>query len=98
MGQICGQLTNTGRLSCLGNGSKGRLGDGVDHGIFFVQTLRSLVAPAEAAVAIDFGMNNGCALMAAGTVACWGVNGSGSTGDGTQITSSPERPVLIAAP
>jgi alpha-tubulin suppressor-like RCC1 family protein len=97
-GQICGVLTSTGRVACFGNGSKGRLGDGVDHGIFFVQTPSLLVGPAEQATFVDFGDANGCALAAPGLVSCWGVNVSGSTGDGTQITSSPEMPSLIAIP
>jgi alpha-tubulin suppressor-like RCC1 family protein len=43
----------------------------------------TLVTGIEGATAIAAAMRNTCALIAGGTVRCWGRNGSGELGDGT---------------
>ena len=69
-----------GRVQCWGSNAFGQLGDG---------TLTRRTAPVDvvglpfAAVAVTGGYWHSCALSASGTVACWGANGRGQLGDGT---------------
>lgn len=75
----CALLTSGG-VKCWGGNSSGALGDGT--------TTRSLVPVdvsgiASGATAITTGPDHSCALMADGTVKCWGYNGDGELGDGT---------------
>lgn len=94
--QICGLSSPSGAPACLGMGQNGRLGDGVDHGILFVQSPKLLVAPASSAKTVDFGASAGCALLTTGQVSCWGANPGGQLGNGTTTSASPTVPGFIA--
>src|SRR5262249_977767 len=69
-----------GTARCWGLGEKGQRGDGS-----FVQyTLRpSTVSNVTSAVALAAGYNHACALLADGTMRCWGDNAQGQLGDPT---------------
>lgn len=71
-----------GGLHCWGGNASGQLGDGslVDHvAPAPVLDLASGVALASA------GSQHNCVVLEAGTVKCWGSNGSGQLGDGTAV-------------
>ncbi len=87
----CARL-ETGGVMCWGNSnSEGQVGDGTT-------TTRATPVPvttladgtAVAATDVTAGTSFTCAIRAAGTVACWGLNGSGQIGDGT--TTRATRP------
>jgi alpha-tubulin suppressor-like RCC1 family protein len=84
-----------GKVECWGSNSAGELGIGVgsgpqscDNGIACSPApvaVTGLSAPVDSVAA---GEGETCVLLAGGTVACWGANGSGQLGDGS--TSGPE--------
>jgi len=73
-------LTTDGGVKCWGRNDYGQLGDGtntnsstpVDVGGFSKEAIR-----------ITSGYGQTCALMTTGIVKCWGFNGNGQLGDGT---------------
>jgi alpha-tubulin suppressor-like RCC1 family protein len=76
----CARLSN-GTAQCWGHNSDGQSGDGT--------TVQSRPAPVAVAgltnvVQVVTGGQHACALLANGTVRCWGNNGSGRLGDGTE--------------
>lgn len=83
-------LDDAGGVHCWGDNDDGQLGhgnstdssvpvpvSGLDHGV----------------LAIAAGTNHSCALMADGSVQCWGANGLGQLGDGT--TDPHDTPVGV---
>ncbi|MCC5951621.1 MAG: RCC1 repeat-containing protein [Acidimicrobiia bacterium] len=86
-----------GSARCWGNGGNGRLGHGSTSG-----------SPVPAAVNLPPGANatkvtaaetHSCALLADGTVWCWGANSSGQLGDGTTtVRTSPVQVVGLGGP
>ncbi len=75
-------LTTQGGVKCWGANHYGQLGNGG-------QTYRSSVVDvaglASGVQAVAAGGSHTCALTTQGGVKCWGVNGSGGLGDGTEI-------------
>ena len=73
-------LTNVGVLKCWGANGSGQLGDGstTDH-----PEPVAVSGLSSGMVAILTGQKYSCALTATGTIKCWGANGSGQLGDGS---------------
>jgi alpha-tubulin suppressor-like RCC1 family protein len=93
----CARLT-TGAVRCWGDGSEGRLGYGNTI------TIGDDEAPAAAgdvplggiAVQITAGAAHTCALLASGSVRCWGRGGSGQLGYGNTATiGDDETPASV---
>jgi alpha-tubulin suppressor-like RCC1 family protein len=78
---------------CWGDGSAGQLGGSVRTN----QVLPAVVAglPTGAVTALSLGGSHACALVGAGTVACWGDNVHGQVGDGTFMTALAPRVVAL---
>ena len=75
-------------ISCWGNGSDGRLGQGEASNSF----LPVKVAGMDDAVAVSAGGEYTCAVHRDGGVSCWGWNQTGGLGDGTTTASyTPKR-------
>jgi alpha-tubulin suppressor-like RCC1 family protein len=76
-------LLDDGTVRCWGKGASGQLGLGNTENIGDNEAVDS-VAPVnlagESAIAIAAGANHSCALMASGTVRCWGAGASGQLG------------------
>jgi alpha-tubulin suppressor-like RCC1 family protein/fibronectin type 3 domain-containing protein len=96
-------LLSSGRVQCWGSNSSG-LGDGTTTGSSTPVTVTGLSVAATAIAAAADGSYT-CALLADGTVQCWGDNSSGQLGNGTTTSSStpvavlsgPTGPVLSGA-
>lgn len=90
-GQHSCAINAAGGVECWGANFLGQLGDGT-------QTDRTAAVPvsglASGVVAIGTGANHSCALLANGTVRCWGMNSSGELGDGVAGGFEP-TPVAV---
>jgi alpha-tubulin suppressor-like RCC1 family protein len=90
----CG-VTSGGAAKCWGSGGDGQLGNGnlidSDTPVDVVGLSSDVVDVSSSA---PFGSGHTCALTTAGAVYCWGLNGSGQLGDGTQTTSATPVPVV----
>jgi len=80
----------SGAAACWGSDISGQIGDGATG----VNRLGPVAVPGlGSVVAIAGGEAHTCALLANGTVRCWGQNSSGEIGDGTNIIRSSPVPV-----
>jgi alpha-tubulin suppressor-like RCC1 family protein len=83
-------LTRQGDVSCWGSNSNGQLGDGTTTDRV---TPVAVVGLPGKAVQVEAGGRHTCALLANGTVWCWGKGGNGELGDGS--TSDSSTPVEV---
>jgi len=92
----CALLAN-GTVKCWGLNTSGQLGDNTTtqrltpvavHGVGNVGTLGNVIA-------VEAGSSHTCALLASGTVKCWGQNLNGELGNGTSGNSS-HTPVAVS--
>src|SRR6185503_12507444 len=89
-GHTCALLTD-GTMRCWGGNSEGELGNGTITNPGTAQPV--VVSGISGASAIATGAYHTCALLANGTLRCWGRNGQGQLGDGTFTGSSTPRSV-----
>ena len=89
-GHTCAVLVS-GAAKCWGSNARGAVGDG---------TTTDSPAPVQVSglgsgvSIIDAGLGHTCAVLVSGAAKCWGYNGSGELGDGTQ--SDRLTPVQVA--
>ena len=84
-------LSNQGAVSCWGANWYGELGDGTNINRTTPVTVSGLSSGVVAIAAGDF---HTCALTSAGGVLCWGHNGYGELGDGTNTDHA--TPVAVS--
>ena len=89
----CAILDN-GSVSCWGEGSKGRLGNG-GTSQQNSPTLTNSLGTGRTAVAISGGAKHTCAILDSGSVSCWGDGAIGILGDGG--TSDQHSPTLTSS-
>lgn len=84
-------LTSGGGVKCWGQGQFGALGDGTAVDRMVPVDVSGL---SSGAIAITAGTSHSCALLAGGAVKCWGSNGFGQVGDGTNTQRNAPVQVL----
>ncbi|MBN1439631.1 MAG: hypothetical protein JW929_09500 [Anaerolineales bacterium] len=89
-GHTCAVMDD-GAVKCWGWNPSGQLGNGTATDSRVPADVASLPGPA---LAVAAGDQHTCALLADGTVACWGANASGQLGNGTRTRSG--IPVAVA--
>jgi alpha-tubulin suppressor-like RCC1 family protein len=77
-----------GTVTCWGNDGMGEIGDGSPGDSDSSPTTVSGITAANPATALALGEFHSCALLADGTVRCWGHNGFGQIGDGSTTDRS----------
>ncbi len=85
-------LTDTGAVKCWGLNGDGQLGDGttIDR-----RNPVNVIGLGSGVVGIAAGGEHACAVLASGSVRCWGENSYGQLGDGT--TTNRSTPVSVPA-
>jgi alpha-tubulin suppressor-like RCC1 family protein len=84
-------LSANGAVRCWGDNANGQFGDGTTTDTTLPERI---VAGISTAIAIAAGDSHTCALLADGTVRCWGGNGSGQIGDGSRTQRTvPATPI-----
>ena len=78
-------LMTTGEVRCWGLNNTGQLGDGTDTDS---GTPVQVLGLDERATQISMGFGYACAITADANLECWGSNGSGQLGDGTNSDSA----------
>jgi alpha-tubulin suppressor-like RCC1 family protein len=85
----CGFLAG-GELWCWGDGTWGQLGNGA-FSTYSLSPVR--VTGGLAFVAVSAGAQHACGIAAAGSAYCWGYNGLGALGNGTNRDAATPSPV-----
>ena len=84
-------LLSGGTIDCWGSNQFGQLGNGTVSA--FPTSTPVAVSGISTATAVGTGGPDTCALLAGGSVECWGGNGQGELGNGTNRSSS--TPVVV---
>jgi alpha-tubulin suppressor-like RCC1 family protein len=83
-------LMADGTVRCAGGNGAGQLGDGLTPD----ESSDPIAARGiTAAIALSVGGSHACALLADGSVRCWGANDSGQLGEGNTASLPSPRPV-----
>jgi alpha-tubulin suppressor-like RCC1 family protein len=90
-------VLSTGSVDCWGDNGAGILGDGTDTGPELCESLPCSKTPVPVsgitdATQVSVGTESACALLAGGSVACWGSNAAGELGDGSTAGVGPVTP------
>ena len=88
--QTCA-LLSSGAIRCWGKNNNGELGAG---GSTLLERTPVLVSGISNAIEISVGTGHSCALLANGSVKCWGQNGNGQLG--TNSTSTSFIPLTVS--
>lgn len=83
-------LLSSGAVHCWGSNQAGQLGDGGTSERRVPVAVQGLL---ESVTALAVGGSHTCALLQSGNVACWGRNGSGQLGNGTNLDQKTPVPV-----
>ena len=87
-------ILDDGSIECWGNNAYGQLGDGTTT---TSNTPVAVSLPAgRTATALALGSYHSCAILDDGSTMCWGYNGNGRLGDGTNTDST--TPVAVSLP
>lgn len=78
-------LTTTGAIRCWGSNLSGQLGDGSTTSSNLPVGVSGF---ASGAAAVAAGDHHSCAITTTGGVRCWGLNGAGQLGDGSNTSSN----------
>lgn len=82
-------------VRCWGQGSDGALGHGSNLADLAFPNAQSPVltaasTPLTGAISVTTGGSHSCALLAGGSVTCWGMNSQGQLGNGTIVAGVPD--------
>ena len=92
-------VTTAGAVKCWGANESGELGDGSTTDRLAPVDVQGLAADVVSVTAGgDYSGGQTCALMATGSIVCWGNNGSGQLGDGTTTNRSTPTTVTARGP
>ncbi|KAF8058355.1 UBE3A [Scenedesmus sp. PABB004] len=92
----CARLVN-GTALCWGTNGNGQLGDNTTASRFSPAAVTLGGVPLTGVAEIVAGFQHTCVRLDNGTAVCWGFNGSGQLGEGTNTTSRPS-PVAVTWP
>ncbi|RYY02884.1 MAG: PKD domain-containing protein [Gammaproteobacteria bacterium] len=81
-------ITALGALKCWGENTNGQLGNGVGAFGLNSNVPVNVVGLNSGVIAVSLGRSHTCAIVTPGAIKCWGDNGSGQLGNGTNISSN----------
>ena len=96
-GHTCAVISN-GTVWCWGLNDYGQLGNGTQTTAFTPVRVSSIGTTLPKAVSVSAGGAHTCALLADGSVFCWGNNSSGQLGNGASFTNTPPSPAISTTP
>jgi hypothetical protein len=79
-------LISDGTVTCWGNNGDGQLGDGSNTNSYVPVAVTGGALANKTVTDITAGYYHTCALISDGTVTCWGWNGDGQLGDGSNTS------------
>ena len=90
-------LISDGTVTCWGNNYSGQLGDGSNTASNVPVAVTLGVLAGKTVTQITAGYLHTCALISDGTVTCWGYNGDGQLGDGSNTNRNVPVAVTLGA-